>query len=144
MADNLPVLRVVGWSKRRRHPFGVERYMQVSYIGLDELSERIRDHTLGAQAVSVLLSMMACCDYENRVLAGQKDLAKHLGMAQSHVSKAIVSLIEAGFVERGENYRGRYVISPRLAWKGGEESLRVALAARGMLDDKGMLRGRAA
>jgi len=118
--------------------------MQISFVGLDELQERIADRSIGQQAIRVLLAMMASCDYNNRVQAGQKDLAKHLAMDQANVAKAINALIACGFVERSENYHARYVISPRLAWKGGEETLRQALAERGMLDADGMMRGAAA
>ena len=140
----LPVHRVVGWTKRRKHPYRAERYMQISFVGLEELQERMADGSFGRQVVRVLLAMMASCDYDNRVQAGQKDLARKLGMAQSHISTAINTLIAHGFVERGENYHARYVISPRFCWKGGEDTLRQALSERNLLDKDGYLRGRAA
>lgn len=119
--------------------------MIASYVGLQELEARLADRSIGVMAVRVLLAMMSDCDYENRVRGGQKDLARSLNMAHQHVSRAIADLIECGFIERPANGRGAgYVISPRLCWKGDEDSLREALAKRGMLDDNGMLGARAA
>ncbi len=140
----LPVVRVVGWSKKRKHPYRSERYMQVSVVGLEELQERMADGTFGRQVVRVFLAMLASSDYENRVQAGQKDLARKLNMAQGNVSTAINTLIDHGFVERSENYHARYVISPRFCWKGGEDTLRQALSDRNLLDKDGYMRGRAA
>ena len=141
----LPVLRVVGYSRKRRHPYRPEHFMIASYVGLQELEARLADRSLGVMALRVLLAMMADCDYENRVRCGQKDLARELNMAHQHVSRAIADLAECGFIERPENARGSgYVISPRLCWKGDEASLREALAKRGMLDENGTRRAKAA
>lgn len=114
--------------------------MIASYVGLEELLARMGDRSLGMQAVRVLVAMMAECDYENRVRCGQKDLARKLGMAQTHVSKAIRDLSACGFVENPHGDRGRYVVSPKLCWKGDEESLRRALAERNLLDSQGFMR----
>jgi DNA-binding MarR family transcriptional regulator len=114
--------------------------MIASYLGLEELLARTGDHSLGMQAVRVLLAMMAECDYENRVRGGQKDLARKLGMNQAHVSRAIRDLIECGFVENPHNDRGRYLVSPKLCWKGDEDSLRQALSERNLLSAEGYLR----
>lgn len=114
--------------------------MLASYVGLEELAARLGDHTLGLQAIRVLLGMMAECDYENRVRAGQKDLARKLGMQQSQVSRAIRDLIACGFVEQPDNDRGRYLVSPKLCWKGDEDSLRRALSDRNLLGADGCLR----
>lgn len=140
---DLPVLRVVGFSKRRKHPYRAERFMLASYVGLEELLARMGDRSLGMQAMRVLVAMMADCDYENRVRPGQKDLARKLGMAQTHVSKAIRDLIACGFVENPNNDRGRYMLSPRLCWKGDDDSLRRALSERNMLDREGFMRAAA-
>lgn len=113
--------------------------MLTSYVGLDELLERTGDRSLGMQAVRVLIAMMAECDYGNQVRCGHKDIARKLGMAQSHVSKAIRDLVSVGFIEQTSD-RGRYVISPKLCWKGDEDSLRAALAARNLLDANGFMR----
>ena len=138
----LPVVRVVGYSRKRRHPYRSERFMIASYVGLDELSERLADRSIGVQAMRVLLAMMSSCDYENRVRMKQADLSRSLSMARSHVSEAIADLVDSGFVER-DSARGGYVVSPRLCWKGSEDTLRAALAKRGMLDGLGYLRGAA-
>ena len=134
-----PVLRVVGWTKRRRHPYGIMMYTQLSFIGLRELEARLSDGSIGMQAMRVLTAMIAACDYENVVHKGQKDLARELEMAQQHVSRAVRALLECGFLEQPGSSRGYYVVSPRLCWKGGEESLRRALAERKMLDKDGYL-----
>ena len=136
----LPVLRVVGFTKRRKHPYRPERFMISSYVGLEELLARTADRSLGMQAVRVLIAMMAECDYENRVRGGQKDLARKLGMNQAHVSRAIRTLIDLGFVENPHNDRGRYVVSPKMCWKGDEDSLRAALSERNMLGADGFMR----
>ena len=114
--------------------------MQQSYVGIEELLNRLIDKSLGVQSIKVLLAMVADCDYENRVHAGAKDIARRTEMAESHVSTAIKALVDCGFVERRANSRGRYTISPTLCWKGGEESLRAALSERGMLDADGYLK----
>lgn len=119
-------------------------YTQVSFLGLRELEERLADRSVGMQALRVLTAMIAACDYENVVHKGQKDLARELSMAQQDVSRAVRSLLECGFLEQPGSSRGYYVVSPRLCWKGGEESLRRALADRKMLDKDGYLAPRAA
>lgn len=142
--EPLPIVRVVGFSRKRRHPYRPEHFMIASYVGLQELEARLADRSVGVMALRVLLAMMADCDYENRVRGGQKDIARRLNMAHQHVSRSISDLIATGFLEKGQNARGGYTLSPALCWKGDEASLREALAARGMLDAQGCLRARAA
>jgi len=127
------VSAVVMMGKRPRpaHPYMLEKgFMLLSIAGLDELDRRLADRSLGMQAVRVLVAMARSCDYENRVRAGQKDLAAHLEMDQSAVSKAIRSLITCGMIEAPESSRGYYRISPRLLWKGSARTLKVALTER--------------
>jgi DNA-binding GntR family transcriptional regulator len=140
----LPMVRVVAFSPRRRHPYGARKFMIASYVGLEELQERIADRSVGQQAIRVLIAMLCECDYENRVRLGQKDLARRLSMDQAAVSKAIGDLVKCGFIERPENSRGDYHVSPRLCWKGSDKELRQALARRGMLDQDGMMTATAA
>ena len=104
--------------------------MLLSAAGLDELDLRLADRSLGMQAVRVLVAMARSCDYENRVRAGQKDLAAHLGMDQSDVSKAVRALVSCGLIEQPESSRGYYRISPWLLWKGSARTLKQALAER--------------
>jgi DNA-binding IclR family transcriptional regulator len=116
--------------------------MIASYVGLEELNERLADRSIGLQAMRVLLAMMSSCDYENRVRMRQADLSRGLSMARSHVSEAIADLVSSGFVER-DSGRGGYVVSPKICWKGSEDTLRAALAKRGLLDNQGFLRSAA-
>lgn len=141
-SERFPVVRIVGFAKRRRHPYRAEKFMIGSYVGLMELQERIADRSIGREEIRVLLLMMTACDYGNRVRVGQKELAADLKMALSNVSRAITALVNSGFLER-DSTRGGYTISPRLCWKGDDDSLREALAARNMLDSEGFMRGAA-
>lgn len=101
--------------------------MLLSKRGLRELDLRLADHSLGLQAVRVLIAMASAADFENRVRAGQKDLAHHLAMGQSDVSKAIRKLVELGFVLDPEWSRGPYRLSPHLLWQGSAKTLKRAL-----------------
>lgn len=104
--------------------------MMLSKAGLAELDARIADHTLGIQAVRVLIAMARSLDYENRVGIGGKELAADLGMWPSAVSAAIKTLVECGFVERPLWARGPYTISPHLLWQGSAKTLKRALEER--------------
>jgi hypothetical protein len=116
---------------RAAHPYvALEGFMILSVTGMKELDRRLSDRSLGMQAVRVLIAMATSCDYENRVRRGQKDLAAHLDMDQSDVSKAIRVLIECEFIERPQTSRGYYTISPRLMWKGSSRTLKLALQER--------------
>ena len=121
---------LMGKRSRPAHPYLEKGFMLLSVAGLDELDNRLADRSLGMQAVRVLIAMARSCDYENRVRAGQKDLAGHLNMDQSDVSKAIRALIGCGLVEPPESSRGYYRISPRLLWKGSARTLKQALTER--------------
>ncbi len=104
--------------------------MIFSKAGLRELDRRLADRSLGMQAMRVLVAMATSIDFENRVRMGQKDLASHLGMDQSAVSKAVRDLIESGLVEAPAWSRGPYTISPRLLWQGSAKTLKKALEER--------------
>ncbi len=104
--------------------------MLLSKAGLRELDARLADRSLGMQAVRVLVAMSTSVDFENRVRMGQKDLAAHLEMDQSSVSKAVRSLVGLGFIEAPEHSRGYYRVSPRLLWQGGAKTLKRALEER--------------
>ena len=88
--------------------------MQVSFEGMAELRERLADHTLGMQAVRVLLEMLQHMNAQNECRAGVKDLARLLEMNQSDVSKALKRLVECGFVEAPALRFSPYVVSPDL------------------------------
>lgn len=120
--------------------------MMFSGEGLSELRERLADRTLGMQATRVLFEMVASVDVheQNKVRAGRKDLARLLDMDEAAVSKAIKKLVECGFVEAPKMRFDHYTISPRFAWCGHTHELKRALAERGMLDEKGMIRPAAA
>lgn len=118
--------------------------MMISLEGFDELHERLTDRSLGMQAVRVLVAMVKTVERDNIVRAGRKDLARMLEMDQSDVSKAMKSLIEAGFIERPKLRFDPYRISPRFAWRGSTTELKRALHDRGMLDARGMMKSRQA
>jgi hypothetical protein len=121
---------LVAKQPRPVHPYFTAGFMLLSVAGLDELDLRMADRSIGMQAMRVLVAMARSCDYENRVRAGQKDLAAHLDMDQSDVSKAIRALIACGLIEPPEHSRGPYRISPRLLWKGSARTLKKALDER--------------
>lgn len=131
MSDLLETRVFIERKPRGDHPYqrrGVG-FVQVSKLGLRELSARLADHTLGVQAIRVLIEMAEVCDYENRVLLSQKDLASRLRMDQSDISKASNLLVDCGFLER-MSHRGWYRISPRLLWNGSSRTLKTALEER--------------
>ena len=118
--------------------------MQISFEGMHELHERLADHTLGMQAVRVLLAMLQHMESDNACRAGVKDLARLLEMNQSDVSKALKKLVECGFLEPPEMRFSPYRVSPRFAWKASVDKLKAALKDRGMLDDRGMMKSKEA
>lgn len=120
--------------------------MMFSGEGLSELCERMADKTLGIQAIRVLFGMVASVEVhsDNKVRAGRKDLARQLDMDEGAISKAIKKLVECGLVEPPKMRFDHYTISPRVAWYGNGPDLKRALAERGMLDSKNMIRPRAA
>lgn len=101
--------------------------MMLSVGGVSELTARLVDGSLGMQAVKVLMGMIQCADYENRIEASQSKLCAMLDMSASNVSKASRQLMECGFIERSRYRRGWYRLSPKLAWKGGATNLEKAL-----------------
>lgn len=115
----------------RSHPYNAGGgFMLLSKEGLRELDRRLADHALTMQGMRVLIAMAASADFENRVRAGQKDLASHLRMDQSAVSKAVRNLVELGFVLQPEWSRGPYRINPTLLWQGSAKTLKRALEER--------------
>lgn len=115
--------------------------LMLSREGLHEVVERMRDHAVGLQATRVLLVMLASLRVHdgNRVPLGRGDLCRETGMSASNVSASLKKLVECGFVEPPPYRHSPYVISPRLAWFGTVEALRLALAERGLLDRQGMM-----
>lgn len=127
---------------RRTHPWGV--FMQMSCQGLAELEMRIADHTLGIQAVRVLMYCLHKTEWQNRVSVGRKDIAAALKMDPADVAKALRKLVDSGFIEKPQTRHGHYTMSPRFVWMGNLQDLRVALSERDMLDARGFMRGVAA
>lgn len=117
--------------------------MQLSIEGVTELSERLGDHSLGMQAVRVLIACMMSCGRDNEVRAGRKDLSRQLGMTESNVHKALHDLVACGFLEKPELRYSPYVISPRFFWRSNTADLKKALADRGMLNRSGMMKPKA-
>lgn len=114
-------------SRKAAHPYGQGAYMMLSVGGVGELRERLVDGSLGMQAVKVLMAMIECADYENRIEADQSRLCEMSGMKQSAVSRASRQLMDCGLIERSKYRRGWYRLSPNLAWKGGATNLEKAL-----------------
>lgn len=112
---------------RPKSPYGRGEFMIMSRSGFAELKERVRDRSLGMQAICVLYAMLEHVDYGNRIEISQADLALDLAMSQSDVSKASRALLHAGVIRRHANRRGWYEIDPRMGWKGNVESLEAAL-----------------
>lgn len=132
------------FSEKRRYAGPWRGMMQISFEGMAELQERLADHTLGVQAVRVLVLMLEHMDRNNECRAGVKDLARLLKMDQSDVSKALRKLVDCGFVEAPRLRFAPYTVSPRFAWKASADKLKAALASRGMLDKTGMMKAREA
>ena len=126
MAGQVVVKNFFELKPKPRSSYG-NRFMQLSQDGVAELSGRLADHTLGMQAVRVLLAMIEELDWQNRCEAPQKELAFKLGMSAQDVSKASTALVETGFIERMANRRGWYRVSPKLCWKGDIKDQRAAL-----------------
>lgn len=124
--DQVVVRQFIERRPRPRNPYGKGLFMLVSLGGLGELDARLADKTIGMQAMRVLLAMLGCVEYGNRVQKSQKELAAHLAMSPSEVSKASKRLVDCGFIERLPNRRGWYRIDPRFGWKGDVESLSAA------------------
>lgn len=129
----------VQW-RRYVGPWGV--LMQLSGEGIAELSARLADKSLGMQAIRVLFACMSSANRENEVRAGRKDLSQELGMAESNVHKALQALVECGFLEKPKLRYSPYVISPRFFWRSTNAELKQALASRGMLDQRGMMKAK--
>ena len=129
MRAQVEVRQFIERRPKARSPYG-NKFMMLSQRGVEELSERLADRTLGLQALRVLFAMMQSLDWENRVQCSQKDLGLSLGMSSQEVSKASRLLAECGFIERIENRRGWYRVSPRLCWRGSVKNLEAALRDR--------------
>jgi transcription initiation factor IIE alpha subunit len=129
MRAKVEVRQFIERKPRPKNAYGV-RFMMLSQDAVGELSERLADHSIGMQAMRVLLVMIGSLDYENRVEAPQKEIACRLGMSQGEVSKASAALVECGFIERMANRRGWYRVSPRLCWRGSVKNLDAALRER--------------
>lgn len=101
--------------------------MMINQKAIGELCHRIKDREIGMQSVVVLLAMLECMDYENRVELGQKELAYQLGMDKGNFSRATKALLDHGFITRMGNRRGWYRLSPRICWKGTQANHNDAL-----------------
>ncbi len=126
MPERVEVRQFIERRPKVKSPYRT-RFMMLSQDGLAELQERLADHTLGMQALRVLVAMMQSLDYENRVEEPQKEIAFRLGMSSQEVSKASKALMQCGFIERMKNRRGWYTVSPRLCWRGSVKNLDKAL-----------------
>jgi DNA-binding transcriptional ArsR family regulator len=105
--------------KRRN---GYEHWLAVNQTNFVALAKT----PMGEEARKILMALIGYADFYNRVPVSQSLLATELGMAPSHVSRAIKKLVELGVVHKG-NRMGRQhdlSLSIHYGWKGDAETHR--------------------
>jgi hypothetical protein len=84
---------------------------------------------LGDEARRVLFVLLGHVEYENFIVVPQAAMAKEIGMAKSHFSRAVTRLVDEGVIERGPKV-GRMVslrLNPSYGWKGTAKNHVIAL-----------------
>jgi hypothetical protein len=83
---------------------------------------------LPTSQMSVFLYMAGKLDFQNYVHISQKEIAKELDMAPSHVSAAIRALVDKGLLLRPdkENLKTLYRLPNSLLWRGNLVDLKKA------------------
>ena len=84
---------------------------------------------LGDEARRVLFVLLGHVEYENFIVVPQAAMAKQIGMAASHFSRAVSRLVDEGVIERGPKV-GRMVslrLNPAYGWKGTAKNHVIAL-----------------
>lgn len=121
---------VVVWTRRHARNGFTLGWLAMGQPALAELALKIRS----AEDWRVFATVSAFLDYENDVGISQAEIARHLGMQRSHVSRSFRRLIELGVLVEGER-RGRsksYRLAPAVGWKGSAKTHHAALRERGL------------
>jgi hypothetical protein len=68
----------------------------------------------------ILFALACLAKNDNQILVSQKSLAERLGIAATHISRSITSLVEKGFVIRGERIGSTHVLHLNIQhfWRG--------------------------
>lgn len=68
----------------------------------------------------ILFALACLAKNDNQILVSQKSLAERLGIAATHISRSISSLVEKGFVIRGERIGSTHVLNLNIQhfWRG--------------------------
>jgi len=87
---------------------------------------------LGAEAMSVLLALLAKLDFENYLVLNQAQLGRELGLKAPNVSRAVARLVEEGVLLAGPRIQvsRTYTLNPSYGWKGSARGHQEALQAR--------------
>lgn len=87
---------------------------------------------LGAEAMSVLLALLAKLDFENYLVLNQAQLGRELGLKAPNVSRAVARLVEEGVLLVGPRIQvsRTYTLNPQYGWKGSARGHQQALQAR--------------
>lgn len=94
--------------------------------------QQLAKANLGAEAMRVLLMLLARLDFENQLVVSHAELAEVLEMKRSNVSRAFARLIEEGALLPGPRVgvNRTYTLNPHYGWKGSARGHQEALAAR--------------
>lgn len=101
---------------KQRSIYG-DRWMQLNQDPLLALSQ---DRELWGLPQAVLLYLCGKLDFENYVFIAQKDIAKHLQVAETRISEAVKKLCQKGILIKGPRV-GRsstFRLNPAYGWKG--------------------------
>jgi len=68
----------------------------------------------------VLLALACLAKNDNQILVSQKSLSERLGIAATHISRSISTLVEKGFLMRGERIGSTHVLHLNIQhfWRG--------------------------
>jgi DNA-binding transcriptional ArsR family regulator len=106
-----------------------EPFMLVFQKGLEALA---KDRTLRGESTRVLFALMGRLDYENFIHVSHAEVARHLGVERSNVSRAIAQLLERGVLIAGPKVGNvsTYRLSDTLGWKGRVKAFQESRAGR--------------
>jgi DNA-binding IclR family transcriptional regulator len=67
-----------------------------------------------------LLALACLAKNDNQILVSQKSLSERLGIAATHISRSISTLVEKGFLMRGERIGSTHVLHLNIQhfWRG--------------------------
>lgn len=97
--------------------------------GLSILWQIAPDRDLTGECWRVLVCLICKLDYENFVFISQPEIAEHLSMPLSSISRAISTLCKKQILERGDRIGNTpsFRLNPSLGWRGDNTSLKFAL-----------------